>query len=258
MKPYYEEEGIQIYNADCLEVLPSLEKVDLCLTDPPYGVTNCEWDSIIPLELLWKQLKQIIKSNGAIILTAIQPFTTILISTNIKMFRYEWLWCKNQPSNPAVANKRPMRWHENILIFYEKQPIYNPQFTDCSLSTKLRWKNGQENKNQKEWTKNGHFKYTKNPIIQYQIKPKSYIYFNVVSRAMGTFHPTQKPVELMEYLIKTYTNENELVLDFAMGSGTTLCACKKLNRRCIGIEISKEYCDIAIKRLKNTQKDMFL
>lgn len=241
----------KVINGDCLEILPTIEdkSIDMILCDLPYGTTSCAWDTIIPFEPLWKEYKRIIKDNGAIVLTASQPFTSALVMSNPKWFRYEWIWHKNMPTGMVLANKMPMKYHENILIFYNKQPIYNKQLID------REWKTQNLNKNLKrrahpdkhgindslgEWKE---FNPTKK-------NPSSVLNFDVPSRAKGTLHPTQKPLELFEYLIKTYTNENELVLDNCLGSGTTAVAAKNTNRNYIGIEINKEYCNIAEERLK--------
>jgi len=315
---------IKLIQGDCLEEMKNIPdgSVDLVLTDPPYGTTACKWDSIIPLEPMWEQLKRIIKPNGAIVMTASQPFTAILITSNIKMFRYGWVWEKEQGVNFMLAKKNPMKVHEDICVFYldeaevkgrspllkefrdyfskEKERLnltaeqiklclgnnmgghyftngvqwtfptlenyvkmqslggfsqdwhrmkldidsincrvtYNPQMTEGSPYVSGRGYSGSVTGNVKKvQTKNGGKRY-----------PRSIQKFN---RETG-MHPTQKPVALMEYLIKTYTNENETVLDFTMGSGTTGVACKKLNRNFIGIELDPEYFEIAKKRINES------
>lgn len=235
---------IQLFNGDCLEEMKKIPdgSVDLILTDPPYGTTACKWDSIIDLDLMWKQLKRIIKPNGAIVMTASQPFTTKLISSNYKMFKYDLTWIKERPSNPALAKKRQLNYKEDVLIFYKNMPTYNPQMTIREE------KNKRNNKNEKFSTESSSklgdsFKKTGMNDCCY---PKNYININT-QRGQ---HPTQKPVALMEYLIKTYTNENETVLDFTMGSGSTGVAAKNLNRDFIGIELDKEYFEIAKKRIE--------
>ena len=229
---------------DCLERMKEIPdgSVDMILTDPPYGTTACKWDSIIPLEPMWEQLKRIIKPNGAIVMTASQPFTTTLISSNMKMFKYCWIWDKVRPSGFQVAKYKPMMQHEDIVVFGTPKTIYNRQMKDrpkpvSSYATKKSESNPLANNDGKKRT------YT-------QWNPKSIIVLN-----KGTdgkyIHPTQKPVALMEYLIKTYTNESETVLDFTMGSGSTGVAAKNLNRNFIGIEMDKEYFNIAQDRIEN-------
>ena len=235
----------RLFCGDCLEKMKKIPDnyVDMVMCDPPYGTTACKWDSIIPFEPMWEQLKRIIKTNGAIVMTASQPFTTTLISSNMKMFKYCWVWEKSHPSGIALANKRVMKRHEDICVFYTKQPIYNPQkwkgAKSHSVGNQVGVKTGSiSNPNMVQAT-------TEYPELKH---PKSVLYFSN-PRAKGQ-HPTQKPVALMEYLIKTYTNEGNIVLDFAMGSGTTGVACENLNRKFIGIELSEEYFQIAEKRIQ--------
>ena len=233
--------GSALFQGDCLDIMPLIpdKSVQLILADLPYGTTACKWDSIIDLDLLWKQYKRIIKDNGAIVLTASQPFTTKLISSNYKMFRYEWIWEKTLFSNFALVKKQPAKLHENILVFYKKQPIYNPQmqvgkpYTDKPrkrtmgvIDDAIGIKKAIENKGER-----------------YPSSVQKYSNGN-----NGTQHPTQKPLELMKYLIKTYTNENDMVLDNTMGSGTTCLAAKNLNRKFIGIEKEPKYYEIACQR----------
>jgi len=240
---------INLIQGDCLEKMKDIESgsVDMILTDPPYGTTACKWDSIIPLEPMWEQLKRIIKPNGAIVMTASQPFTTTLIASNIKMFKYEWIWEKPIGTNFFNAKHQPMKTHENILVFskmassYSRKGSmnYNPQKVkgkpyDCiqgdSAHKYHQEMGGHRSKSDERF-------------------PKSVIKNNV-ERGL---HPTQKPVALMEYLIKTYTNEGETVLDFACGSGTTGVAAKKLNRNFIGIELDEGYFQIAKDRIEAVQ-----
>lgn len=235
-----------VVKGDCLELLPMLPDgcVDIILADVPYGTTACKWDTIIPLEPMWKQLKRLIKPNGAIVMTASQPFTTTLIASNMKMFRYEWIWEKSRGVNYLQANKQPLKQHENILVFYKKQPIYNPIKTQNKPYTKKQVSNNHKNSTYRKDTRSKGFvtdnKGTRMPI--------SVIKFHNPNN--NNQHPTQKPVALMQYLIRTYTNEGELVLDFACGSGSTGVAAKSLNRRFIMMELEQKYVDIANKRLK--------
>jgi site-specific DNA-methyltransferase (adenine-specific) len=245
-------EMMKLFNGDCLAIMPTLpdKSVDMILADLPYGTTACKWDTIIPFEPLWEQYKRIIKDNGAIVLTASQPFTSALVMSNIKMFKYEWIWEKNVPTGMVLANKIPMKYHENILVFYNNQPIYNKQMisrewktqkTVDTITRRARPDGHGINRSLQDWkTFDGKKK-----------NPSSVINFDVVPRATGTLHPTQKPVALFEYLIKTYTNEGDTVLDNVMGSGTTGVACRNLNRDFIGIELDKEYFEIAKARIEN-------
>ncbi|MFH1527754.1 MAG: site-specific DNA-methyltransferase [Bacteroidota bacterium] len=210
----------------------------------PYGTTQCKWDTIIPLEPMWEQLKRVIKPNGAIVMTASQPFTTTLIASNMKMFRYCWVWVKTKASNFQNARKMPMKRHEDILVFYDKLPTYNHYANLLEKPVKSSRKNKGANL--------GHCVDSGGYIQKEGGFPTSDIYYANPS-GRGHLHPTQKPVLLMEYLIKTYTNEGETVLDFTMGSGTTGVACKNLNRDFIGIELDEKYFEIAKQRIEGTQ-----
>jgi site-specific DNA-methyltransferase (adenine-specific) len=232
---------INLMLGDCLERMKEIPdgSVDMVLTDPPYGTTACKWDSVIPLESMWEQLKRVIKSNGAIVLTASQPFTSILISSNLKMFKYEWIWSKSRHTGFLQSKFMPMKAHENILVFVQKgKSTYNPQKTTGHPPTNSAKGYGHSPTfgNSKERNYKG------GDTTRY---PKSIQKF----KNERGHHPTQKPVALMEYLIKTYTNESETVLDFTMGSGTTGVACKNLNRKFIGIEMDEGYFETAKKRI---------
>lgn len=241
---------INLMHGDCLELMKSIpdRSVDLVLTDPPYGTTACKWDSIIPFDEMWKHLKRIIKQNGAIVLTASQPFTSALIMSNVNMFRYEWIWQKDKPNNFALANRMPMKYHENICVFYSKQPIYNKQMEPRTGSGATRTKYIVDNsKHSSE-----HMSLKAEPKFYDQnLKNPSSVQYVSTGRRQDLLHPTAKPVALMEYLIKTYTNEGETVLDFTMGSGTTGVACKNLNRKFIGIEKDDKYFEIAKERIES-------
>ncbi len=235
----------KIICGDCLEVMKKLPDkcVDMVLCDLPYGTTACKWDTIIPFEPLWKEYKRIIKDNGAIVLTASQPFTSALVMSNPDMFKYEWIWIKNRGSNFASVKRTPIKEHESILIFYKNSPTYNPQMQERTGGGIDRVKKP--------------FKQTRDKISEHGVEvkgaewldelryPSSWQKFNC---EVG-IHPTQKPVALFEYLIKTYTNEGDLVLDNCIGSGTTAVACINLKRNFIGIEKEQKYCDIANKRI---------
>ena len=245
-----------LYQGDCLEQMQLMipdESIDLILTDPPYGTTACKWDSIIPLEPMWEQLKRIIKSNGAIVMTASQPFTTTLITSNMDMFKYCWVWEKARPSGFAQAKNKPLSNHEDILVFSngvtvhksqsKNRMIYNPQ--------RLVRINKEVKNNSKSFEKDSVFSNRKNAkdcyIQEFTNYPKTTLKFK---NEVG-FHPTQKPVALMEYLIKTYTNPDEVVLDFTMGSGTTGVACDNVGRHFIGIEQDEKYFKIASERIND-------
>jgi site-specific DNA-methyltransferase (adenine-specific) len=235
---------IDLINGDCLEEMKNIPdgSIDLVLTDPPYGTTACKWDTVIPFEPMWEQLKRIIKPNGVIVMTASQPFTTTLIASNMKMFKYCWVWDKVNASSGLHAKNQPLRSHEDICVFGSSRLNYYPQMATAKpREDKARAiPNGEafNGKRVERIYSNGGLKY-----------PKSILEVSNANQR-GKQHPTQKPVALMEYLIKTYTNEGETVLDFTMGSGTTGVACKNLNRNFIGIELDKEYFEIAKKRIE--------
>lgn len=238
---------IELIQGNCLEKMKDIPdgSIDLVLTDPPYGTTACKWDACIPFEPMWEQLKRVIKKNGAIVLTASQPFTSALIMSNPNMFRHGWIYKKRCASNFAQAKYSPMKEHEDIVVFGKSKVNYYPQKEERQGSGAERVKHKFNE------TRSGEFTSIKGALpspdeLRY---PSSIQEFN--NRAIGDrgIHPTQKPVALMEYLIKTYTNEGETVLDFTMGSGTTGVACKHLNRNFIGIELDPEYFKIAEKRI---------
>ena len=239
---------IKLYNGDCLIEMDKIadKSIDMILTDLPYGTTQNKWDSIIPLEPLWQQYNRIIKDNGAIVLTAQTPFDKVLGVSNLKNLRYEWIWEKDKGTGHLNAKKMPMKAHENILIFYKKLPVYNPQKTKGHKPTN---KNGKSKKQSTNYGKYEQLK-TGGSTERY---PRSVQKFNVANSAHGIVHPTQKPVELLEYLIKTYTQEGETVLDSTMGSGSTGVACVNTNRKFIGIELNKEYFKIAKQRISEVK-----
>ena len=235
---------IQLFKGDCLEVMKSIpdKSIDAIITDPPYGTTACKWDSVIPFDLMWEQLNRIIKPNGAIVLFGSEPFSSALRMSNIKNYKYDWVWEKEQGTNFALSKKQPLRKHEIISVFYSKQPYYNS--VGEKLNNPQKVKRGD---NTKSITSQNNSKYLKESIYTDRTK-HTILKFK---RDRTNKHPTQKPVALMEYLIKTYTNENETVLDFTMGSGTTGMACKNTNRKFIGIEMDDKYFDIAENRINN-------
>ena len=245
-----------LIHADCLDAMKYIESksIDMILCDLPYGTTACKWDVVIPFEPLWEQYKRVIKDDGGIILTASQPFTSLLVMSNTSMFKYEWIWCKNQGSNFATVKYQPMKEHESVLVFGKGKVKYNPIMQQRSKSAQERLKYSlTEYKGDKRDVMGGLQDNGKNMNYNKDERnPSSYQFFNVVPRHKGTLHPTQKPVALLEYLIKTYTLEGETVLDNCMGSGSTGVACKNLNRNFIGIELDQTYFDIATKRINNT------
>ena len=240
----------KLMQGDCLELMKDIPdgSVDMILCDLPYGTTQCKWDTIIPFEPLWEQYERIIKDNGAIVLTAAQPFTSALVMSNPKLFKYDWTWRKPRGTGHLNAKKQPLRDKEDILVFYKKQPTYNPQMSEGEPYTAMKGGKNTRVSNKGDTTygkfMNGAEFRNDNSGFRY---PKQVIEFGVVER--GTLHPTQKPVALFEYLIKTYTNEGETVLDNCMGSGTTGVACKNLNRNFIGIELDEGYFKIAKERI---------
>ena len=234
----------QLMFGDCLERMKEIEdnSIDMILCDPPFGTTACKWDIIIPFEPLWEQYNRIIKDNGAIVLTASQPFTTVLISSNIKNFKYQWIWDKKIPSGMCNAKIQPMRQHEDILVFINGKSFYNPQMITRDKPVKGGKIYGNSLSAGNKGVKSLDAKF-------YDKKyPTTILTFDKVRK--GSLHPTQKPVALLEYLIKTYTNEGEMVLDNTMGSGSTGVACVNTNRKFIGIELDEKYYDISCDRIK--------
>ena len=238
----------EILLGDCLELMKDIPNgsIDMILCGLPYGTTACKWDSIIDLELLWNEYKRVIKDNGAIVLTASQPFTTKLISSNYEMFKYELIWEKDRPSNVMLSKKQVLKYHENVLIFYKNQCTYNPQMRLSDYDNRKRKGIKYDvaygvTEKTKSYVTDDH-----DPKKKY---PKSVLYYPRNWRPQDQLHSSQKPIELFEYLIKTYTNENELVLDNTAGSGTTAIACLKTNRQFIVMEKEQKYYDIILKRV---------
>ena len=236
----------QVYKENCIGengmCLIDDKSIDCIICDLPFGTTKNKWDSIIDLNLLWEQYEKIIKDNGCIALFAQTPFDKILGASNLKLLKYEWVWEKEQGTGHLNAKKMPLKIHENILIFYKKLPIYNPQMTQGHTPSA---KNGSHKKEQTNYGKFNHVS-TGGSTTRY---PKSIIKFNRVY-SHNLIHPTQKPVELIEYLIRTYTNENDLILDNCMGSFTTAVACINTNRNYIGFENNDKYFELGQKRLE--------
>jgi DNA modification methylase len=232
---------------DCLELMADIpnQSVDMILCDLPYGVTACKWDVVIPFEPLWAHYKRIIKKNGAIVLTATQPFTSMLVMSNREWFRYEWIWEKDRATGFLDANKKPLRCHEQALVFSQRMPCYNPQKTELGVKVNTPGKRTSDNlyhllrENLEVRTTGG----------QTDRYPRTVVKFNVPNGAERGFHPTQKPVPLGEYLIRTYTKEGETVLDNTMGSGSFGVAAVNTNRDFIGMELDPGYFDTAKRRI---------
>ena len=240
--------NIELYCGDCLDVMKDIpdKSVDMILCDLPYGTTACKWDSIISFDKLWEQYNRIIKDNCAIVLFGIQPFTTIMISSNINNFKHQWIWNKKNGSNFMQLKHHPNKIHEDIIVFGNngKTVNYYPQMIKGKMRTKG---------NEKIYNEDGvYYAHTKTKTKNDLYYPKSIIEFSNAGRTgrAKKVHPTQKPVDLLEYLIKTYTKEGEVVLDNCMGSGSTGVACKHTNRKFIGIEIDEKYFEIAKKRIE--------
>jgi len=239
--------NIQLMQGDCLELMKDIpdKSIDMILCDLPYGTTACKWDTIIPFEPLWEQYNRIIKDNGAIVLFGSEPFSTTLRYSNLKMYKYDWIWGKSIGANPLLCKKQPMRYHENISVFYKKQCVYNPQMTIGKMRDK-KPKTWGDKTDEIYGGALSRFKGKSN--INNLYYPRSYQYFSNANQK-DKLHPTQKPVPLLEYLIKTYTNEGETVLDNCMGSGSTGVACLNTNRNFIGIELDDKYFEIAKERI---------
>jgi site-specific DNA-methyltransferase (adenine-specific) len=240
-----------LYMGDCLEVMKGIPdgSVDMVLTDPPYGTTACKWDSVIPFELMWEQLKRITKPNGAIALTASQPFTSALVMSNVNNFAHTWVWNKRFAANYVQAKRQPLKDHEDVIVFGNngKQPQYFPQMLDRDIPIK---KGGNKPSKAIPIRQTETAKEFGEKSKSYDRKhPTTVTSLEFSSREGRGLHPTQKPVALMEYLIRTYTNAGETVLDFTMGSGTTGVACAQIGRSFIGIEMDAGYFDIACKRI---------
>ncbi len=242
--------NIELYNTDCLQTMQDFDdnSIDCIVCDLPYAMTKMSWDSLIPLDKLWKQYNRIIKKNGNIILFSSGLFTYKLIESNIKNFKYKLIWKKNVPTGMSSAKFRPMKYYEEICIFNEGIGTYNPIMKE-RVGEKKECYNGYDH----YCGKSNHVNYEKQKK-KYDpnfVQPSDVLEFNVVPNRNGKLHPTQKPIDLVEWLLKTYSNENEIILDNCMGSGTTGIACLNTNRNFIGIEKEKEYFDIAEKRIKN-------
>lgn len=239
--------GGRFYNADCFDAMKEMPDgcVDMVLCDLPYGTTKCKWDSVIPFDQLWMEYERLIKENGAIVLTAAMPFTATLVCSNLKLFRYSLVWDKvNKYTGSLNANRMPLRRHEDILVFYKRLPVYNKQFRTGKAFVST---NNNGHGEHTQYGKGAEFRTTIQDGLHHN--PCSVIEIRADNKKELGLHPTQKPVELFEYLIKTYTNEGDLVLDNTAGSGTTAVACKNLNRRWVCIEKETDYYEKALARL---------
>lgn len=249
----------KLYNGDCLEVMDKLieqgVKVDAIITDPPYGTTACKWDSVIPFDDMWERLKKLRKDDTPIVLFGSEPFSSNLRMSNIKEYKYDWTWNKIQGTGFSACKKQPLRVIENICIFYNKVALYNPQMVDRDkVIDSTNWKQD------KRISENSRFASTDDSQSRKVYDRKYPVNYIEVNRAKNEcnnskrVHPTQKPVDLIEYLVKTYTNECDTVLDFTMGSGTTGVACINTNRNFIGIELDETYFNIAKERIETAIK----
>lgn len=235
---------IKLYNEDCLKTMSRIEdgSVDLILQDPPYGTTKNEWDNIPDFNIMWQEWKRILKPKGAIIMTASQPFTTDLILSNRKDFRYCLVWDKGRSSGSMLCNVMPLKYHEDVVIFYSEKPTYNPQMRKGKMQKKA---SGGKSDNY------GDIKIVREENDMYY--PKSILSFKGCHNMTGKFHPTEKPIDLMRYLIRMYSNENDTVFDGYSGSGSTAHACILEKRSFIGSELDEKYFKYADDRLKKEQ-----
>ena len=247
---------IELIQGDCITEMQKIKSgsVDAIITDPPYGTTACKWDSVIDFELMWEQLNRIIKPNGAIVLFGSEPFSSALRMSNINNYKYDWIWEKNVPTGTMLAKRQPMRKYELISVFYDTQCTYNRQMIKrTEAEFKATYRKNDSTKGVSEHYTSG--KVRQSVERQRYKPPVNILKYDSDKKRNGKGHPTQKPIELMEYLIKTYTNEQETVLDFTMGSGTTGVAAKNLNRSFIGIEQDPNYFKIAEERIN--KQDLF-
>lgn len=242
MNQVFASPQVTLYQGDCLEVMPTLEakSFDAIICDLPYGTTACPWDTVIPFEPLWQEYRRLIKPNGAIVLFGSQPFTSVLVTSNLEWFRYSTVWKKNVASNFLDANTKPLKIHEDICVFYQTRPTYNPQRTKGSAYVQKR--SGFDDSGECY----GNVKTRTQTINEGWRHPTSVVEFE---RQVG-LHPTQKPIALLQYLIQTYTNPSDRILDNCAGSGTTLVAARDTGRIAVGIEQDEKYCAIAADRCR--------
>lgn len=244
--PYY-----TLYQGDCLQEMDRIadKSVDAIIADLPYGTTACSWDTVIPFEPLWVHFKRVLKDRGAVVLFGSEPFSSLLRVSNLDWYKYDWVWEKDNHGSPALANIQPMRYHEMVSVFYSLLPTYNPQMWDAGFVSNRPGRNAYL----------GSAGIKLQELLQIadttERYPRSIIRFDKPKNNTVALHPTQKPLALLEYLVKTYTNEGDTILDCTMGSGTTGTACGRLNRRFIGIELDPDYFSIAENRIKNAYGD---
>ena len=240
---------MRLWHGDCIELMKKIPagSIELLLVDLPYGTTNCKWDSIIPLKDLWEAYNRVVKINGAMLFHCAQPFTSALVMSNPKFFKYEWIWEKSKATNYLNAKKQPLRAHESIVVFYRKPCTYNPQMTQGEAYNKGTAKRETN-------------VYGKQVAVEVKSDGERYprsVQYCVTAEQEGKLHPTQKPLKLIEYLVSTYSDEEDIVLDNTMGSGTTGVACVKLNREFIGIEKDENYYNIAVDRISEAEENNF-
>lgn len=250
--PYFKTKLGSLYKGDCLEVMDYLIekgiKVDAIITDPPYAVTGYSWDQIIPFDKMWERILKLIKDDGAIVLFGNEPFSSNLRLSNARLYRYDWKWVKTQVTGFQNAKYQPLRCYEDVMVFSKAGTVHQANPHMCYYPQGTISVNLKVSRSSVDYLSEKKDKKKIESIQEYTNFPRNVIQF---SREAILFHPTQKPVNLMEYLVCTYTNENELVLDFTSGSGSTLVACETLSRRWIGIEITDKYCEVIKKRLLN-------
>lgn len=248
--------SVELLCGDCLELMKDIPdgSVDMILCDLPYGTTACKWDVVIPFAELWEQYERIIKINGAIVLFGTEPFTSYLVLSNLKLYRQKLTWLKTRPTNVFNAKKQFMNWTEDVVVFYKKLPTYNPQMRTDGVFTGSKVQHTTTNRSGgvlgSTGEKEGYIHQPNNGLFY----PKTILEYSNVNHGNFCLHPTQKPVPLLEYLIRTYTNEGETVLDNCMGSGSTGVACVNTNRNFIGMELDQQYFEIAKKRIEEAQK----
>jgi len=255
MQPYYAGDGVTVWCGDALDVLPMLkaQSFDGIITDLPYGTTACSWDTVIPFEPMWLQVKRLLKPRGAFVTTASQPFTSALVMSNLEWFRYETIYKKRRITGFLNANRRPLSAHENVVIFCDSETVFNPVYRIGE--------NHKRNRDQRHAQNTDVYSAFESigVVMTNEFYPTSVVEFRADKEVTITLaqrpnkqkrHPTQKPVALYDYLVRTYTNPGDAVLDFVMGSGTTAVACIRTGRRFVGVEISEEYCKLAIERIE--------
>ena len=241
--------NVNLMKGDCLELMKSIPdaSVDLILTDPPYGTTQNKWDSVIDLEKMWSEVWRVLKPNGACVLFSAQPYTSVLVTSQIKYYKYEWVWVKNLKTGNLNARRMPMGGHETLQVFYKKPPTYNPQkrkrTTEVKSGNKFNSKTSNYGTQREEYLDRQSDEINPDTVL---------LQFKCVHNSSGKVHPTQKPVALLEYLIKTYTLECETVLDFTFGSCSTGVACLNTNRKFVGVEMDEKYFDIGVNRMQES------